>query len=389
MLGFVIRLFRNFINKISAFKFESSMSLAGVFLISNYFIFTKFSLDSNYIHIHTEANNSIYQVVIGGVFLLIAAAHYFRKDAFLYEKRRVQRMGEISFKLQDASNRYNGAEIQRLFADEFGFEASVPLIKCIFSDNNPAKFARDCKLSRGVVAFSPEGFSFEKNAKLNIHCTKSICDIFYWLLFGLFFVINTFIQVMGLINWDVARQLMQFHIYSYALPVVGLMFLPSIAKYGAAIRLLEMPIVNLDDEDCVRSLLENIHTTSMDTFIEQGRIGYVYIPIIHFYEGVYALVRSSSFHIRGNRARLVIMGFFDALKDVVSHTSVHSYTRGKNMNGFIDNLRRDEFINKVDALSRAYSSFIQMVKADFPRISLNDTDKCAIEDYKLYYADKV
>ncbi len=82
------------------------------------------------------------------------------------------------------------------------------------------------------------------------------------------------------------------------------------------------------------------------------------------------------------------MCFFDALTDVISHASMHSYTRGKNTNAFIDNLRRNEFIKKVDTLSRAYSSFIQMVKADFPRISLNETDKCAINDYKLYYADE-
>ncbi len=247
MLGFVIMFFRNFINKINAFKFESAISLAGVLLISKYFIFAKFSLDSNYIQISTEANNSIYQVVIGGLFLIIAAAYYFRKDAFLHKKRRLQRMREISLKLQDACGRYNGAEIQRLFADAFGFEASIPLIRCIFSDSNPAQFARDCKRSRGAVAFSLENFSFEKVTKLNIRYIKSICGFCYWLFTGSFIAINAFIQVMGLINRGVAHQLMQIHIFSYALLTIGLMFLPSIAKYAAATRLLEKYIVNLDD----------------------------------------------------------------------------------------------------------------------------------------------
>lgn len=148
------------------------------------------------------------------------------------------------------------------------------------------------------------------------------------------------------------------------------------------------------DQKNVTILFNEIHTITIDNFIEYGRGSMILLPAGHYSSGVEGVINSSNFHIHDDKLRRKILIFSQWFTKSFSFYSYFTDTANPKLQKF--NSRRsihsdphakkayEDFHNCINELEISFKSLCTYVNEKFPGFDFNQTNKAAFDDYTKY-----
>jgi len=144
----------------------------------------------------------------------------------------------------------------------------------------------------------------------------------------------------------------------------------------------------------IRKIFGEISTEIFDNFIDRGGYYEIVGEIFHFFEGVHAIMTSSSFHVYDPELRIKILEFYEAwarcfefyawVTDNVQCTA-YRFLKSHEVidSGGLQKARRN-FIEAISRADDAYRGFIQFVREKYSDIDIDDLSTKALDNYKKF-----
>ncbi|MBZ6072383.1 hypothetical protein [Aeromonas schubertii] len=151
---------------------------------------------------------------------------------------------------------------------------------------------------------------------------------------------------------------------------------------------------DVKDRATLMLVLDSINTHELDEGIDRGHLSQFYGPVLHYFYGVEAIAKSSSFVIYDKTLSTLFREFYQSFDAFCSHGVHFRPSSHPNLHRFVkaheigDWRKCEEYENSyladVAQFESNYHKLINHIKHNFSDIDLRETNKTAFEDYKRY-----
>lgn len=120
---------------------------------------------------------------------------------------------------------------------------------------------------------------------------------------------------------------------------------------------ITVSVEDASDRETLTMLLSELHMPTLDTFIAYGKTSMAYIPVLHYFSRVDAVVNSSAFHLHDPQLKEKVGHFHAALSKALSFEEYFVETSNDKLQKF--DSRRD--VHADPQARKAHDGFIQSV----------------------------
>ncbi|WP_100915954.1 hypothetical protein [Pseudoalteromonas spongiae] len=148
------------------------------------------------------------------------------------------------------------------------------------------------------------------------------------------------------------------------------------------------------DKKSLLFFLENMSTDVIEQGIERSESGQMYMPVLHYFDGLDELLNSATFKVRDTKLESSISHFYHSFSAYVSHSEIFTDSSHPNLKRiFKDHEVHDPkwLKNKIEvfqadlkAFSESYKTLISDISEKYPEIDFDETNKIALDDYQKY-----
>lgn len=148
------------------------------------------------------------------------------------------------------------------------------------------------------------------------------------------------------------------------------------------------------DKETLTTLFSELHLPTLDAFIEYGKTSMVYTPVLHYFFGVDAVVRASSYHLHDSALREEVARFHAALTKALSFGHYFVDMPNDKLQKFNSRCdvhadpqarkAHDEFLKAVWDAESHIKALCQAVRSKYPDFDLSVTNRRALADYRRH-----
>lgn len=150
------------------------------------------------------------------------------------------------------------------------------------------------------------------------------------------------------------------------------------------------------DKKTLTMLFSEIYLPTLDTFIDYGKKSVIYIPVLHYFFGVDAVIRSSAYHLHDPKLREAVGHFHAALSKALSYGEYFVEMPNDTLQKFdsrhdvhVDpqaKAAHEDFIQAVWDTEHHIKVLCQLVQSKYLDFDLSETNRRALEDYRHHQA---
>lgn len=148
------------------------------------------------------------------------------------------------------------------------------------------------------------------------------------------------------------------------------------------------------DKKTLHGLFAELHLPTLDLFIHYGKLSMTYIPVLHYFSGLEAVVQASKYHVYDRQLKEGVERLYASLSKALSYGEYFTDTSNEKLQKFdsrhdvhADPRARgahDAFIQAVYDTETHLRALCMTVRSKYPDFDLDATSRQALEDYRSY-----
>lgn len=157
----------------------------------------------------------------------------------------------------------------------------------------------------------------------------------------------------------------------------------------------KMTAEDKEDKNTLYELFSQMHLPTYDWFFYHGKTSMVYIPVLHYHQGVEGYIQATQFHLHDQNIRKFIELFYQSCSRALSYACYFGETNNPHLQKFSHQhnvhtdpaakAAHDDFRDAVCEAEGHLKELCKAVKTKYPDFDMEATSKAARDEQRTLY----